>query len=108
LSYSPSLASAYESVATITARHKASWFIRALHYWSAGMMVVMAVYHLLRHLLLGGYKPPREGTWFIGVGLFALILTNAFIGYTLRWDERAIYALRVALNMFYHIPLFGE
>lgn len=108
LTYSPSPETAYESVVQITLHNFLGWFLRALHYWSAGMMVVVAVFHLLRQILIGGYQPPREGTWLIGVGLFIFIIINSFVGYTLRWDERAVYAIRVALNMFSYIPVIGE
>jgi ubiquinol-cytochrome c reductase cytochrome b subunit len=106
--YSPSLEGAYPSVEHITYHQTLGWFIRALHYWSAGMMVVMLIWHLLRQILLGGYKFPREGTWFMGVGLFFAVLVMSLTGYMLRWDERALYALRVALNHFYNIPWIGE
>jgi ubiquinol-cytochrome c reductase cytochrome b subunit len=108
LTYSPSPQGAYESVQHITQRQRLGWFIRALHYWSAGAMVVMLFAHLLRQILVGGYKSPREGTWLIGVLLFFGILTMAFTGYVLRWDERAIYALRVSLHMFSNVPLIGD
>jgi ubiquinol-cytochrome c reductase cytochrome b subunit len=106
--YSPSLEGAYESVEFITYHQTLGWFVRALHYWSAGMMVVMLIWHLLRQILLGGYKFPREGTWLLGVGLFFAVLVMSLTGYMLRWDERALYALRVALNHFYNVPWIGE
>lgn len=108
LMYSPAPESAYQSVVAISKEHTLGWFVRAVHYWAAGMMVVITIYHLFRHLLLGGYLPPREGTWIIGVLMFALIIINSYIGYTLRWDERSIYAIRIPLNMFHRIPWIGD
>jgi ubiquinol-cytochrome c reductase cytochrome b subunit len=108
LSYSPSLEGAYPSVRYITDSQMLGWFVRGLHYWSAGLMVVMLVFHLFRQILVGGYKSPREGTWLIGVLLFFAVIATSLLGYVLRWDERAIYGLRVALNMFYRVPLIGE
>lgn len=108
LGYTNSVDGAYESVQRITDVLILGWLVRALHYWSAGMMVLVLVFHLFRHLLLGGYKAPREGIWIIGVMMFFLVLTMSFTGYTLRWDERAVYAIRVVLNMFYNVPFIGE
>ncbi|RYF51954.1 MAG: c-type cytochrome [Cytophagaceae bacterium] len=108
LMYSPAPASAYESIVTITEKLYLGAFVRAIHYWSAGMMMIILVYHLFRHLLLGGYLPPREATWIIGVLMLVLIIINGFLGYTLRWDERAVYAIRVALNIFHRIPWIGD
>lgn len=108
LSYSNAVDYAYESVRFITYHQPMGWLVRAVHFWSAGTMVVMLILHLFRHLLLGGYKAPREGTWTIGVFQFFLVLTMSFTGYVLRWDERAVYAVRVVLNMFYNVPVIGE
>lgn len=108
LMYSPAPESAYQSIVLITTKHTLGWFVRALHYWSGGMMVIISLYHLFRHILLGGYLPPREGSWMIGILMFALIIVNSFLGYTLRWDERSIYAIRVALNIFHRVPWIGD
>ncbi len=99
---------AYDSVLHITHGVTLGWLVRGIHYWGAGFMVVMLVSHVLRHLVLGGYKPPREGTWIIGVFQFFLVITMSFTGYILRWDERGVYAARVALNMFNHVPIIGD
>jgi ubiquinol-cytochrome c reductase cytochrome b subunit len=108
LFYSNSIDYAYKSVWNITHNEPMGWLVRGIHYWSAGIMVVMLISHFFRHLLLGGYKPPREGAWTIGVIQFFLVLTMSFTGYALRWDERSIYAVRVVLNMFNNVPLIGD
>jgi ubiquinol-cytochrome c reductase cytochrome b subunit len=108
LTYTPSPERAYQSIVEITERQRLGWFIRGLHYWSAGMMVVMVFFHLFRQILVGGYKSPREGTWYIGVLLLVCVFIMAFTGYVLRWDERAIYALLVSLHMFSYVPLIGD
>jgi ubiquinol-cytochrome c reductase cytochrome b subunit len=108
LTYSPSPDGAYESVRYITERQALGWFVRGLHYWSAGLMVVMLFFHLFRQILVGGYKAPREGTWLVGVLLFFLVLIMSFTGYVLRWDERGVYALRIPLHMFHYVPLIGD
>lgn len=106
--YSPAPDAAYDSVVYITERQPLGWFVRGLHYWSAGLMVVMLFFHLFRQIILGGYKPPREATWLIGVLLFFAVLVMSFTGYVLRWDERGIYGLKVALHIFSYVPLVGE
>ncbi len=108
LTYSPAADSAYESVVYITEQQTLGWFIRGLHYWSGGAMIVMLVYHLLRQLLFAGYKSPREGTWIIGVLLFFCVLLMGYTGYLLRWDERAIHGIRVMLHMLVRVPLIGD
>jgi ubiquinol-cytochrome c reductase cytochrome b subunit len=108
LTYVPSIDQAYQSVLYITNEQSFGWFIRGLHYWSAGLMVVMTVFHLFRHILLGGYKAPREGSWLVGVVLFVFILVMSVTGYILRWDLTGVHAARVALMFFELIPFIGE
>jgi len=108
LTYSPTPDTAYSSVAYITERQTLGWFIRALHYWSAGLMVVMLFFHLFRQILVAGYKFPREATWIFGALLFHAVIAMSFTGYLLRWDERSIHAVRVMLHMFNRVPLIGE
>ena len=108
LSYSPAVDSAYASVVRITEEQTMGWFVRGLHYWSAGAMMVMVTFHLLRQLLMAGYKSPREGTWLVGVALFFGVLLLGYTGYLLRWDERSIHGIRVMLHMLHRVPLVGE
>ncbi|MEX0717843.1 MAG: cytochrome b N-terminal domain-containing protein [Planctomycetaceae bacterium] len=108
LTYSPTPDTAYDSVTHITEEQILGWFVRGLHYWAAGLMVIVLFYHLFRQVLLGGYKAPREGTWLIGVLLFYCVLFMAFVGYLLRWDERAVYGIRVMLHMISRVPWIGE
>jgi ubiquinol-cytochrome c reductase cytochrome b subunit len=108
LTYSPHPDNAAATLVEITERQRLGWFVRALHYWSAGMMVVMLFVHVLRQVLVGGYKFPREGTWLVGVGLFFLVLTMAYTGYMLRWDDRGLYALKVGLHGLSRVPWIGD
>ena len=108
LTYSPAADSAHQSIAYITHEQMLGWFVRGLHYWSAGAMMVMLFFHLFRQILFAGYKSPREGTWIIGVLLFFGVLSMAYTGYLLRWDEQAIYGIRVMLHMLARVPGIGE
>ena len=108
LSYTPTVGEAYNSVRHITTEQRLGWFVRGLHYWSGGLWVVILFWHLMRQIATGGYKKPREGTWLIGVLLLFLVIVMSFLGYVLRWDQRAIYALRVALSIFYQVPWIGD
>lgn len=108
LTYSPATDSAYHSVNYITQEQFLGNFLRGLHYWCAGAMVVMLFYHLFRQILMGGYKAPREGTWILGVLLFFALLLMAFTGYLLRWDERSVYGIRVMLHMLSRVPMLGD
>src|SRR5688500_10060294 len=51
LGYCPAIDQAYQSVEQITYVQTLGWFIRGLHYWSAGVMVVMLFLHFCRQVL---------------------------------------------------------
>ncbi len=82
--------------------------IRALHYWGAQLMVIAVTLHLARIVFTGGYRPPRELNWLIGLGLLVVTLIWNFTGFVLRWDDGAYWALLVGTNLFREIPVWGE
>jgi ubiquinol-cytochrome c reductase cytochrome b subunit len=108
LGYCPALDEAYSSVEHITHTQTLGWFVRGLHYWSAGLMVVVLFLHVCRQLVLGGYKSPREATWLVGVFLLFIVMTTSLLGYVLRWDERGFYGLQVALAGLRSVPAIGD
>ena len=50
-------------------------------------------------VLYGAYKAPREVMWMVGVLLFLLVMTFAFTGYLLPWDQTAYWATQIGINM---------
>ena len=108
MGYCPAIDEAYQSVEYITNNLTLGWFVRGLHYWAGGLMVVLLFLHLCRQLILGGYKSPREGTWLVGVLLLFIVLTTSLLGYVLRWDQRGFHGLRVALAGLQSVPYLGD
>jgi len=68
-------------------------FTRGLHFWAAQAMYVLVILHLLRVILHGSYKRPREGNYLVGVAMFALVIAALFTGTVLKWDQEAFEAL---------------
>jgi quinol-cytochrome oxidoreductase complex cytochrome b subunit len=56
-------------------------------------MYVLAVLHLVRVVLTGSYKRPREANWLIGLSMLALVIGAIFTGTVLKWDQEAFEAL---------------
>jgi ubiquinol-cytochrome c reductase cytochrome b subunit len=71
-------------------------------------MVIAIGLHMLQTFLYGAYKPPREVMWMVGVVLLVLVLTFAFTGYLLPWDQTAYWATQVGINMVGTVPLVGD
>lgn len=106
--YVPTPDHAYDSVQYITTQIPAGWLIRGLHHWGASAMVVLVVLHMLRVILYGAYKFPREVTWFTGIFLLLLTIGFGFTGYLLPWDQKAYWATTVGTRIAGTPPLIGD
>jgi ubiquinol-cytochrome c reductase cytochrome b subunit len=108
LYYAPTPDHAHDSVRYITNDVRLGWLVRGLHFFGASFIVVFAGLHLLRVIVLGSYKKPRELTWLSGVALLMLILAFALTGYLLPWDQRAYWATVVTINIAASAPVIGD
>ena len=70
-------------------------------------MVLVVFLHMLRVLLMGAYKYPREMTWMTGVVLLLVVVGFGFTGYLLPWDQRAYWATTVGTRIAELAPLVG-
>jgi quinol-cytochrome oxidoreductase complex cytochrome b subunit len=106
--YVPSPDDAYNSVQYITNQLPAGWFIRGLHHWGASALLVLAVIHMIRVIMFGAYKFPREMTWFTGIGLLLIAVGFGFTGYLLPWDQKAYWATTVGTRIAGVVPWLGS
>lgn len=108
LYYAPTPDHAHESVRFITSQLPLGRVVRGLHYFGASFLVVGVGLHLLRVVVFGSFKPPRELTWLTGVALLGLVMASALTGYLLPWDQRAYWATVVTINMAATTPVVGD
>jgi len=106
--YVPTPDHAYDSVQYITTQVPLGWLIRGLHHWGASAMIILVVLHMLRVILFGAYKYPREVTWFTGVILLLVVIGFGFTGYLLPWDQKAFWATTVGTRIAGTPPLIGD
>lgn len=105
--YVPSVDHAFSTVEYITFDLPLGNLIRAIHHWSANLMVVFISLHMLRVFVYGAYKNPREFNWVTGVVLFGITLAFGFSGYLLPWDQKAYWATKVGVLMPKSLPVIG-
>jgi len=105
--YIPTPEQAGLSIQTITFLVPFGALVRNLHYWSAQLLVILSVLHLLRVIFTGAYSFPRRSNYLIGLLLFVLIILLDFSGYILRWDEGIRWALVAGTNLIRTIPVIG-
>ncbi|MEW5870010.1 MAG: cytochrome b N-terminal domain-containing protein [Chloroflexota bacterium] len=108
MNYTPDPSRAYLDILALRTN---TWFgdlLRNIHHWSANLLVVSVALHLLRVFLTGGYRPPREVNWIVGLVMLLLVLGANFTGYLLPWDQLAFWAITVGTSILSYIPLVGD
>lgn len=78
---------------------------RAMHHWSAHMMVATVFLHMCRVYFTGAYKKPRELNWLLGVTLLLITLFFGYTGYLLPWNDLAFGAGRIGLELSNSVPI---
>jgi quinol-cytochrome oxidoreductase complex cytochrome b subunit len=106
--YIPTPEKAAISVETIVSFVPLGAFVRNLHYWSAQMLVVVALIHLARVIFTGAYSAQRKFNFLLGLALLIFIVLLDFTGYVLRWDEGIRWALTAGTNLLKSIPWVGN
>jgi ubiquinol-cytochrome c reductase cytochrome b subunit len=62
---------------------------------------------MMRALLYGSYRKPRELIWLFGVAIFLCLMGEAFFGYLLPWGQMSYWGAQVIVNLFGAIPFIG-
>lgn len=107
LYYSPSTATAYESVKYIQERAIFGGLIRGMHRWSANLLIVTLGIHISRVFIWGAYKAPRRWTWVSGCLLLLIVLGFGFTGYLLPWDLKSYFGTEVGTHIAGSAPGVG-
>ncbi len=106
--YTPAPPQAYLDILEINSNVWFGELVRNLHHWSANLLIIVAVLHLIRVFATGAYRPPRELNWLIGVAMLLLIVAANFTGYLLPWDQLAFWAITVGTSIINYVPLIGN
>jgi cytochrome b6 len=97
--YRPTVVEAFASVQIILYHVNLGWFIRSLHRWSSGVMVLVLIIHIARVYLTGGFKKPRELIWITGIFLALSTVSFGVTGYSLPWDTVAYWACKIVTSV---------
>ena len=108
MGYSPSAQTAWESVNYIQNEMWGGWLLRGIHHYTAQVMTVLLVLHLMQVVIDGAYKAPRELNFWFGLVLLQIVLGLSLTGYLLPWDQKGFWATKVATNILGITPLIGH
>ena len=62
---------------------------------------------MLRGMMYGSYKKPRELIWLFGMFIYLALMAEAFMGYLLPWGQMSYWGAQVIINLFGAIPGIG-
>jgi quinol-cytochrome oxidoreductase complex cytochrome b subunit len=106
--YDASVDRAYTSIQTMETEVLFGSLIRAMHHWSANLLIITAFLHMLRVFFSGGFKKGRSTNWLVGIALLLLVIAFNFTGYLLPWDQLAYWAITVGTSLLEYMPLVGS
>lgn len=110
-SYAPfagrSLPEAFNNVLVLSLHVPFGLVVRRFHHFAAHLFIGSLLLHAARVYFSGAFRRPRELTWWIGLGLFALALINGYTGYCLPFDMRGGTAMRMMMATLESVPWFG-
>jgi quinol-cytochrome oxidoreductase complex cytochrome b subunit len=105
--YHPAVPQAYRDMKDLRFAVSDGVFLRNLHRLAAQLMVLAVFWHMFHVFYRGGYRPPHEFNWVVGVMLLLVTLFLSYTGYLLPWDQLAFWAITVGTNILSAMPLIG-
>ncbi len=106
--YRPDIELAYDSVKEIEENVEFGFFLRNIHYHASNMMILLAIAHMFYQFFSGRFKVRNEILWVTGVILGTLTILEAFTGYDLILNQRAMLAINIAGGLTFSTPFIGE
>ncbi len=108
MEYTPTAEAAFSSIQHIMRDVRFGWLIRFMHTTGASAFFVVIYLHMYRAIIYGSYKAPRELVWLIGMGIYILLLSEAFTGYVLPWGQMSYWGAEVITSFASAIPIIGK
>jgi quinol-cytochrome oxidoreductase complex cytochrome b subunit len=106
--YHPAVPQAYRDMKDLRFVVSSGVFLRNLHRLGAHLMILAVFAHMFHVFYRGGYKPPHEFNWVVGVILLLVTLFLSYTGYLLPWDQLAYWAITVGTGIISAMPLIGN
>jgi ubiquinol-cytochrome c reductase cytochrome b subunit len=105
--YIPTLNGAWLSVKNINDNVPFGLIIRNIHYHASNAMVFLALAHMYYNYFSGRYKIKNEIIWVTGVIFGTVTVLEAFTGYDLVVNTRAVLAVSIGVSLNYAAPAIG-
>ncbi len=106
--YVPTAEEAFSSIQFLMRDVPYGWLIRYMHVAGASFFFIIIYGHMLRALMYGSYKEPRELLWLTGVITYIVLMAVAYTGYVLPWGQMSYWATKVFISFLTVIPYVGD
>lgn len=106
--YTPTTKHAFSSIEIMMREVNFGWLFRYIHTTGASAFFIVIYLHIMRSILYGSYKKPRELIWITGFTFYLLLMVEAFCGYILPWGQMSYWAAQVLTSTLSAIPFVGE
>ena len=97
----------YGSVLDLSFDVPAGLLMRQTHHWAANVFVAAIVLHVVRIVLTGAFRKPRELNYLVGVTMLGLAIFEGFLGYSMIDDLLSGMGLAIAYSVAMSIPAVG-
>lgn len=102
--YQPTVAGAFASILFLEENVPGGRYLRSLHRLCSHAFFILIFLHMLRVILTGAYRPPRQFNWLIGFALLCLALLAGYTGYLLPMDQQALWATQTGMELLATLP----
>ncbi|MBA2530421.1 MAG: cytochrome b N-terminal domain-containing protein [Euzebyales bacterium] len=99
---------AFESILRLSHDVPAGLLFRRIHRGASHLFIAAAVLHMLRILLTGAFRRPREVNYHLGIALLTFAFMAGFTGYSLPYDSLAGTGIRIAYSELLSLPVIGD
>ncbi|MBV1870166.1 MAG: cytochrome bc complex cytochrome b subunit [Gammaproteobacteria bacterium] len=106
--YTPSGEEAFNSIEYIMRDVEYGWLLRYMHSTGATAFFIVIYLHMFRGMMYGSYKSPRELVWLFGMGIYGVLMGEAFFGYLLPWGQMSYWGAQVILSLVGAVPIVGD
>ena len=106
--YSPGAQTAWESVYYIQSQLSGGWLLRAIHYYTAQVMLVLVGVYLLQILVRGVYRAPREFLYWSVLLMGLMVLAFNLTGDLMPWDQNGHGCTQIRTGFLLLLPGVGE
>lgn len=106
--YSPSATSAWESVYYLQTEVTGGWFLRAIHHYTAHMLVAVLMIWIVQSILTRRCRAPGELVFWATVALGLCVLAAILTGDLLAWDQNGYAATKTRTGFLALLPWVGD